>query len=95
VDFEDGNSQTVSASELYDLVFTSGKNLILSANGTIFTGDKQGIIPGLLSRWYSERKELQAEAKAWLDLITGGISLDTELLSTVISELGAIENKEG
>lgn len=65
IDFEDGSSSTVSASELYDLVFTSGKKLILSANGTIFTYDKSGIIPGLLSRWYSERKELQAEMKKY------------------------------
>lgn len=65
VDFEDGSSSTVSAGELYDLVFKSGKKLILSANGTIFTTEKKGIIPGLLARWYSERKQLQAEMKKY------------------------------
>lgn len=65
VDFEDGSSSTVSANELYDLVFKSGKKLILSANGTIFSYEKSGIIPGLLSRWYAERKQLQAEMKKY------------------------------
>jgi len=60
VDFEDGSTSTVSASELYDLVFNSGKKLMISANGTIFSWEKSGIIPGLLARWYAERKELQA-----------------------------------
>jgi DNA polymerase elongation subunit (family B) len=65
VDFEDGSTSTVSASELYDLVFKSGKRLIISANGTLFTLDKKGIIPGLLARWYAERKQLQAEMKKY------------------------------
>ena len=36
---------------------------MLSANGTIFTYERKGIVPGLLERWYSERKELQAKAR--------------------------------
>jgi|FreactcultureFD7_1027221.scaffolds.fasta_scaffold03217_3 DNA polymerase elongation subunit (family B) len=68
VDFEDGSTSTVSASELYDYVFKSGKKLTLSANGTIFTLDKSGIIPGLLARWYSERKQLQAEMRKYAKL---------------------------
>jgi DNA polymerase elongation subunit (family B) len=35
----------------------------LSANGTIFTYATEGIIPGLLKRWYAERKEMQAKLK--------------------------------
>ena len=65
VDFEDGSSSTLSASEVYDLVFNSGKRMTISANGTIFTLDKQGIIPGLLARWYAERKQLQAEMRKY------------------------------
>jgi DNA polymerase elongation subunit (family B) len=65
VDFEDGSTTTVSAGELYDLVFNSGKKLIISANGTLFTMEKKGIIPGLLARWYAERKQLQAEMKKY------------------------------
>ena len=36
---------------------------MLSANGTIFTNEFEGIIPGLLKRWYSERKDLQKNLK--------------------------------
>jgi DNA polymerase elongation subunit (family B) len=68
VDFEDGSSCTVSANEVYDLVFKSGKKFMLSANGTIFTYEKPGIIPGLLARWYAERKELQAEKNKYSKL---------------------------
>jgi len=82
VDFEDGSTSIVSASELYDYVFNSGKNLTLSANGTIFNIEKQGIIPGLLSRWYAERKELQAKAKTVNNLIDG-IEIPPELLKQV------------
>ena len=30
---------------------------MLSSNGTIFTTEHEGVIPGLLKRWYSERKD--------------------------------------
>jgi DNA polymerase elongation subunit (family B) len=36
---------------------------MLSANGTIFTYEKEGIIPGLLKRWYAERKDMQKKLK--------------------------------
>jgi DNA polymerase elongation subunit (family B) len=36
---------------------------MISANGTIFTHENEGIIPGLLKRWYAERKEMQAKLK--------------------------------
>jgi DNA polymerase elongation subunit (family B) len=32
---------------------------MLTANGTILTNEFDGVIPGLLKRWYAERKELQ------------------------------------
>jgi DNA polymerase elongation subunit (family B) len=64
IDYEDGRSVDMSAAEVWKLIFDSHKPYILSANGTIFTYEKEGIIPGLLSRWYSERKSIQKEAKA-------------------------------
>jgi DNA polymerase elongation subunit (family B) len=36
---------------------------MLSANGTIFTYEKEGVIPGLLTRWYSDRKTMQKKLK--------------------------------
>lgn len=68
VDFEDGSTTTVTAKEVYDLVFNSGKKLTISANGTIFSYEKDGLIPGILARWYAERKDLQKEAKKWAKL---------------------------
>ena len=63
IDWADGSESTMSAAQVYDYVFHSGRPLMLSGNGTIFDYTKKGIIPGLLERWYSERKELQAKAK--------------------------------
>lgn len=63
VDFEDGRSVEMSAAEIWKMVFDSHNPYILSANGTIFRYDHEGVIPGLLSRWYSERKELQKKLK--------------------------------
>ena len=65
IDFEDGSEAIVTAHEIYDLIFNSGKKLILSANGTIFDYSKPGLIPSVLARWYAERKALQAEYKKW------------------------------
>jgi DNA polymerase elongation subunit (family B) len=48
---------------------------MLSANGTIFTYEKEGIIPGLLKRWYAERKEMQAKLK---DSIKAGNTIEIE-----------------
>lgn len=64
VDWSDGTSTEMSSAEVYDFVFHGGRPLMISGNGTIFKYDSKGVIPGLLERWYSERKELQAKAKA-------------------------------
>jgi DNA polymerase elongation subunit (family B) len=60
VDWEDGTTNVMSAAEFWHVIFDSNKPWVLSANGTIFTYDKEGIIPGLLARWYAERKQMQA-----------------------------------
>lgn len=68
IDFEDGSTTTVPSIELHNLVFSSNKKLMLSANGTIFSNEKIGVIPGLLARWFSERKQLQAKMKKYAKL---------------------------
>jgi DNA polymerase elongation subunit (family B) len=75
IDWEDGGADTLSAAQIYDLIFESNQPWMLSANGTIFTYDKEGIIPGLLARWYKERKEMQAKLK---DCITAGNKIEEE-----------------
>ena len=64
IDWEgDGGSTVHSAEEVWKIIFESNQPWTLSANGTIFKYDMKGIIPGLLERWYAERKELQAKKK--------------------------------
>ena len=59
VDFEDGRSVEMSAAEIWDFIFNSNNPYTLSANGTIFRTDIDGIVPGLLSRWFTERKTMR------------------------------------
>jgi len=63
VDWEDGRSDVLSGAEIHQLIFDSHMPWMLSANGTIFTTEFEGVIPGILKRWYAERKELQAMLK--------------------------------
>ena len=63
IDWQDGDETVHSASEVWNIVFNSNQPWIISANGTIFTFEREGIIPGLLKRWYAERKEMQAKLK--------------------------------
>ena len=67
IDWENGDTNVLSGAEAYKLIFESSQPWMLSANGTIFTFETEGIIPGLLKRWYAERKELQAKLKAAKD----------------------------
>ena len=63
IDWESGGSDILSGAEIYKVIFDSNQPWMLSSNGTIFTTEFEGVIPGILKRWYSERKELQAQLK--------------------------------
>ena len=63
IDWEDGTSDIASAERIYQIIFESKQPWMMSANGTIFTYEREGIIPGLLKRWYAERKEMQKKLK--------------------------------
>jgi len=65
IDWQNGEETIHSAAEIWNLIFDSNQPWILSANGTIFTYEKKGIIPGLLERWYAERKEMQKKAREY------------------------------
>jgi DNA polymerase elongation subunit (family B) len=75
IDWEDGGEDTLSAAQIYDLIFESNQPWMVSANGTIFTYEKEGIIPGLLKRWYAERKDMQAKLK---ECIKAGNKIEEE-----------------
>lgn len=63
IDWEDGRSDSMSCAEIYHLIFESRMPWMMSANGTIFTTEFEGVIPGILKRWYAERKDLQKMLK--------------------------------
>lgn len=75
VDWEDDSHDILSAAEVYKLIFESNQPYMLSSNGTIFTYEKEGIIPGLLKRWYAERKEMQVKLK---ECIANGNKIEEE-----------------
>jgi DNA polymerase elongation subunit (family B) len=63
VEFENGQTEVMSGAEIYRLIFDSNNPWMLSSNGTIFTQEFEGVIPGILKRWYAERKDLQKMLK--------------------------------
>ena len=67
IDWENGETDVMSGAQIFDLIFDSNRPWMISANGTIFTHEFEGIIPGLLKRWYAERKEMQAKLKVCID----------------------------
>lgn len=77
LDDMNGNSSETTGAALRQLVFAQGSNLNISANGTIFRTDIEGVIPGLLGRWYAERKQMQAILHDYEQLETNnGITLN-------------------
>jgi DNA polymerase elongation subunit (family B) len=64
IDFENGEELMATGAEIYSIVFESDQPWVISSNATIIRQDKKGIIPGLLERWYAERKVMQKEARA-------------------------------
>jgi len=65
IDWEDGEETVHSAAEIWRMIFDSNQPWILSANGTIFTYEREGVVPGLLKRWYAERKDMQKKAREY------------------------------
>jgi len=67
VEWESGEVDVLSGAQIYEMIYESNQPWMLSANGTIFTYENEGIIPGLLKRWYSERKDMQKKLKEAID----------------------------
>ena len=63
IDWQDGEESVHSAYEVWHMIFDSNQPWMITANGTIFTYEREAVIPGLLKRWYAERKEMQAKLK--------------------------------
>ena len=67
IDWENGEESVHSAAEVWHMIFDSNQPWILTANGTILNHERKGVVPGLLERWYAERKEMQAKKKQATD----------------------------
>jgi hypothetical protein len=63
IDWQDGEDSVHSAYDVWHMIFDSNQPWMITANGTIFTYEKEAVIPGLLKRWYAERKDMQAKLK--------------------------------
>ena len=63
IDWQDGEESVHSAYDVWRMIFDSNQPWMITANGTIFTYEREAVIPGLLKRWYAERKEMQAKLK--------------------------------
>jgi DNA polymerase elongation subunit (family B) len=63
IDWKDGEESVHSAADVWRMIFDSNQPWMITANGTIFTYEREAVIPGLLKRWYAERKEMQAKLK--------------------------------
>lgn len=59
---EDSEPITATAKEWKKLLLEN--NWSVSANGTVFTLERDGIVTECMAAWYKERKEFQAKAKA-------------------------------
>jgi DNA polymerase elongation subunit (family B) len=63
IDWQDGAESVHSAYDVWHIIFDSNQPWMITANGTIFTYEREAVIPGLLKRWYAERKEMQERLK--------------------------------
>jgi DNA polymerase elongation subunit (family B) len=89
IDWNDGRTEQMAAAEIYHFLFVERQPLSLSANGTFFRTDTDGVVPGLLGKWYSRRKQLQAKAAIFKELING-IAVSSEL-DEKINNLGRVD----
>jgi DNA polymerase elongation subunit (family B) len=79
IDFENGTSKNMLACDLYDYIFNPNNHLCITANGTIFKTNTDGIIPMLLGKWFTERMEMQAKQREFEELAEKATSEEDKL----------------
>lgn len=85
LDLIDGTSMEMTAKEVYDMVYSEDSNFVLSANCTIFDKSRKGIIPGLLEKWYAERKEMKSYSESYIEICEKGLEIDSELAELLMN----------
>ena len=82
----DPGRHEMPARDLAEIVFDPEIPLSISAYGTLFRTDVEGVVPGLLHRWYEERKRMQKAARTWRRL-EEGIPLPDDLAAELAARL--------
>jgi DNA polymerase elongation subunit (family B) len=95
VDLEDGTSFQATGAELHDIIFGEDSSIVLSANGTLFDKTKYGVIPEILTMWYSERKAQQKMVIDYKHLATDGWEMPETALHELEEVLKSLEIGSG
>lgn len=90
VDFDDGTTATFSGEELWDYIFNPANHVCISANGTIFRTDIEGMIPALLAKWYSQRKEMQRKKDTFKSIMFG-VKVSEDIIKQVAEFSGDVD----
>jgi len=64
-------TRRMTGKQLHKLIFNDDNQLCITANGTIFRTDIEGMIPALLTKWYAERKDMQKQQHKFGELAAG------------------------
>lgn len=77
-----GEEHTLTAKELYNLIFSENSNMNISPFGTIFRTDVNGIIKIVLDEWFTLRKSYKKK-KEFYEFLDKGVALseDSPLLA--------------
>ena len=70
-DYEDGKVYKMTGAQWYDFIFNQGNQICISAFGTLYRTDIEGIVPALLTKWFGERKAYKKKMKAYEDMLDG------------------------
>jgi DNA polymerase elongation subunit (family B) len=85
-------TKTMTGKQLHEYVFDPAKHVCITANGTLFRTDVEGMIPALLTKWYADRKMLQANQKASMN--SAALESDNELKQALLEKADFWEQRQ-
>lgn len=83
LDIENGGSIEMTAKQIYDMVFKENSGMCISALGTIFRTDVEGILSSILTQWFAERKQFKKKKEYYSELVDGIKIEDKNLLKAL------------
>lgn len=94
VDLEDGTSFQVTGEELYNIIYAPDSTIVLSANGTMFDKTKYGVIPEILTQWYSERKSQQKMVLDFKHIYSDGWEMPEDAVPSIMAAMARYRRSE-